>query len=265
LSDGPLAARWSQLRASGRAALIPYVTAGFPSPEETAAFLRGAPDAGVDLIELGVPWSDPVADGPVIQASSHAALAGGMTLARTLALLGDAPADLPVIVFSYLNPLLAHGAGRFAADARAAGAAGLLVTDLPAGGDDAVETALASTGLPLIHLIAPTTPPARRRWIAERSDGFLYLVARLGVTGASGGGAPALAAELEDLRRVTRLPIAVGFGVSTAEQAAEVGEMADGVVVGSAVVSRMADGGAAQALGFLRTLRAALDERRKRA
>lgn len=259
MSDGALAARFSALRAARRTALIPYVTAGFPSPAETTAFLTGAAAAGADIVELGVPWSDPVADGPTIQASTHAALAGGTTPARTLALLRDARAAVPVVVFTYVNPVLARGAARFATDARRAGAAGLLVTDLPVGADDAVERDLLSAGLPLVRLVAPTTPPERRRAIAERSQGFLYLIARLGVTGESGALSAVLGEQIASLRAVTDLPIAVGFGISSPEQAAEVGSLADGVVIGSAVVSRLARGGAAEALRWLRTVRTTLD------
>jgi tryptophan synthase alpha chain len=163
------------------------------------------------------------------------------------------------VVFSYLNPILARGPARFAAEARAAGAAGILVTDLPVGADAGVERALRSSDLPLIRLVAPTTPPARQRAIADRSDGFLYLIARLGVTGESRDVATTLAANLAALRAVTALPIAVGFGISTPGQAAEVAALADGVVIGSAVVARLARDGAAGALEWLATVRAALD------
>jgi tryptophan synthase alpha chain len=264
LSDGALASRLERLRAARRPALIPYITAGFPAPAETTAFLRGAASAGADAVELGVPWSDPVADGPTIQASTHAALRGGMTLAGTLELLALARAEVPVVVFTYLNPVLARGAARFAADAKRAGAAGLLVTDLPAGADDAVERELLSAGLPLVRLVAPTTPPDRQRAIAERSQGFLYLIARLGVTGESGAVSRELGAQVAALRAVSDLPIAVGFGISSPEQAAAVAAFADGVVIGSAVVSRMARGGAAEALRWLASVRAALDAGRPR-
>ncbi len=265
MSDGALAARWARLRAARRTALIPYVTAGFPSPAETTAFLRGAAAAGVDMVELGVPWSDPVADGPTIQASTQAALAAGMTLGGALDLLarsgGGRAVDPPVILFSYLNPILARGAEAFAAAAARAGAAAILVTDLPAGGDPALETRLASAGLPLVRLVAPTTPPARQRAIAAASEGFLYLIARLGVTGESPTMSTAIAAQVASLRAVTALPVAVGFGISSPAQAAAVGAVADGVVIGSAVVARMASGGAAAALAWLAEVRRALDAR----
>lgn len=266
------------MRERGRAALIPYVTAGFPDAGATRAFLAGAAAAGADLVELGIPWSDPVADGPVIQASTHRALAKGMTLAGALALLADARPAVPVIIFSYLNPILAFGAKRFAEAAAKAGAAGVLVTDLPVGVDPAVESALRSSGLPLVRLVAPTTTPERLRVIAEASEGFVYLVARLGVTGRGDAGtrgktdagtrgdaatrrrgdAGGLTERIREVRGVTDLPVAVGFGISEPAQAAEVASVADGVVVGSALVERMQGGGAAAALAWLGSLREAM-------
>jgi tryptophan synthase alpha chain len=265
LSEDPLGQRWAAVRAAGRAALIPYVTAGFPDAGATAAFLRGAAQAGADVVELGVPWSDPVADGPVIQASSHAALAGGMSLTRALALLAEIRPALPVVLFSYVNPILAYGPARFARDARAAGAAGLLVVDLPVGSDEAVEAALRTSGLPLVRLVAPTTTGERLRRVAAASEGFVYLLARLGVTGASATLSGTLAERIAAVRAVSRLPVAVGFGVSAPAQAAEVARLADGVVVGSAVVERLRSGGAAAALAWLRELRAAMDTVRRAA
>ena len=265
LSDGRLAARWAELRQQGRPALIPYITAGYPDAEQTRAVLRGAARAGADMLELGVPWSDPVADGPVIQASSHAALAGGMSLPGVLDLLEAAPPELPVILFSYLNPILAYGPGRLAKDARRRGAAALLVTDLPVGADPAVERELKSAGLPLVRLVAPTSPAARVAAIASASEGFVYLLARTGVTGAHTD----IGGELEDrialVRQATRLPVAVGFGIRAGEQAARVGRVADGVAVGTALVERMGSGGAAAALGWLGELRTALDGARRAA
>ena len=264
-SDGRLGQRWAALRAAGRAALIPYVTAGYPDAGATAAFLRGAERAGADVVELGIPWSDPVADGPVIQASTHAALEGGMTLSRALALLAEARTGLPVVVFSYLNPILADGPARFARAARAAGAAGVLAVDLPVDSDPAVEGALRSSGLPLVRLAAPTTTPQRLRRIAAVSEGFLYLLARVGVTGASATVPGELAARVAAARACTNLPIAVGFGISSAAQAADVARLADGVVVGSAVVERLGQGGAEPALRWLAELRTAMDAPRSAA
>ena len=261
MSDA-LAACWAALRAQGRAALIPYVTAGFPDRGATLAYLRGAADAGADIVELGIPWSDPVADGPVIQASTHAALAGGMTLAGALDLLAEARPEIPVVVFSYLNPVLAFGPARFADAARAAGAAGILITDLPAGADPRVEGELRGTGLPLVRLVAPTTIGERLNMVVKASAGFVYLIARMGVTGNKTGEPGALGelgTRVNQVRALSTLPVAIGFGVSDARRAAAVARVADGVVVGTALVERMQAGGAAAGLSFTRELRAALD------
>lgn len=258
MSDERLAACWRALRAGRRAALIPYITAGYPDPSACRALLAGAAAAGADIVELGVPWSDPVADGPVIQASSHAALQGGMTLPGVLELLRAARPAIPVVLMSYVNPILRYGAARFAADARAAGAAGLLVTDLPAGADPAAEAALAGAGLPLIRLVAPTTRGARLARVVAAASGFIYLVTRLGVTGA-GAADGGLAETVAAIRALTPLPVAAGFGISSPADAVRLARLADGVVVGSAVVQRMGAGGAGPALAFVRELRGALD------
>lgn len=259
LSEGALAGCWAGLRTAGRAALIPYITAGHPDWNATRVFLGAARDYGADIVELGVPWSDPVADGRVIQASTHAALAAGVTLRGVLDALREARPAVPVVLFTYLNPVLAMGPSRFLEAAREAGAAGILVVDLPVGSDPATEAALQAGGLPLVRLVAPTTPPPRLARIAAASQGFVYLVARLGVTGAS----RALAADLGDrvaaVRAATSLPVAVGFGIGGPEQAAAVATLADGVVVGSAVVERMEAGSVAAAGAWLRELRRAMD------
>jgi tryptophan synthase alpha chain len=265
LSD-PLAARWAAARSRRTAALIPYITAGFPNAAATRALLAGAADAGADILELGIPWSDPVADGPVIQASTFASLQGGTTLGGVLDLLADARPSVPVVLFSYINPILAFGAKRFAARAREAGASAVLVTDLPVGADPAVEAELRSSGLPFVRLVAPTTADARLAAIAAASEGFVYLIARLGVTGRGNGERGAaervqtqLAERVAAVRAVTPLPVAVGFGISEPSQARDVAGIADGVVIGSALVERMKSGGAEPALRWLREVRAAMD------
>ncbi len=234
------------------------MTAGHPDREVTRAVLRAAGEVA-DVLELGVPFSDPLADGPVIQRAAHDALARGMTLEATLDLLADSPPSCPVVLFSYLNPILQYGLGRFLADAAGLGVAGLLLTDLPAGRDHETETAIRDSPLDLIRLVAPTTSDARLADIARDATGFLYLIARLGVTGASPGLDPALAESIARVRHHTTLPVAVGFGISTAAQVRQVGRLADGVVVGSALVDRLDRGGADAGLGFLRELRGALD------
>ena len=258
MSDSVITRAFGDLRARGRTALIPYLTAGYPDLRASEEALRLA-DELADVLEVGVPFSDPLADGPTIQRSTYQALQQGMTLARTLELIERCRLRRPVVVFSYLNPILRYGLDRFLRDAEGLGVAGLLLTDLPAGSDPGVERAVQRSSLDLIRLIAPTTRPERLAAAVEGAQGFVYLVARLGVTGAS----RALAADLtESVARVqgaTRLPVAVGFGISTAEQARTVARLADGVVVGSALVDALRNDGVAGAKRFLRELRAGLD------
>jgi tryptophan synthase alpha chain len=259
LSDAPIAAAWRALRARGRTALIPYLTAGHPTPQASLEALRRA-DAVADLIELGLPFSDPLADGPVIQRSTWTALQQGMTVAGAFQLLDEAALTTPVILFSYLNPIRRFGIARFIAEAERRGVAGVLLTDLPAGGDLEIESAFAASRLDLIRLVAPTTPPARVAEIVAGARGFVYVVARLGVTGTATGPAADLGATVARVRAATDLPVAVGFGIATADQARQVAKLADGVVVGSALVERLEREGPAGADEFLRGLRVALDE-----
>ena len=249
--------RFEELRADGRRALVCYVTAGHPDVERSIALLRGLEEAGTDVIELGVPFSEPLADGPVIQHSSQVALDQGMDLAGTLDLLARARLSVPVVLFSYLNPLLAAGPDVLTR-AAAAGVSGVLVTDLPVGADPAREAWLASGPLDYVRLVAPTTPQERMALIARHGRGFVYLISRLGVTGEQDSIAASLPATIARLRSVTTLPICVGFGISRPEQAAAVGRLADGVVVGSALV-RAADESVERAVALARALRAAID------
>jgi tryptophan synthase alpha chain len=259
LSDLSLSTAWRAVRARGRTALIPYLTAGHPDPAASLDALRRVA-AHADIIEVGVPFSDPLADGPVIQRSTFAALAQGMTLAGTLELVTAARLERPVVLFSYLNPIRRYGLPRFLRDARQAGVTGLLLTDLPAGGDAGIEEALAASPIDLIRLIAPTTPPARIKAALTGARGFVYVVARLGVTGMSPGVATDLGETVARVRAATDLPVAVGFGISNADQARQVSRLADGVVVGSALVDRLEREGPAGAEQFLRGLRVAIDE-----
>lgn len=258
MSESRLTPVWAALKASGRTALIPYLTAGYPTPDQSAAALRAAAETA-DILEVGVPFSDPLADGPTIQRSSYEALRQGMTLAGTLGLISRAELACPVVVFSYLNPVLQYGIQRFLSTAEELGIAGLILTDLPAGADPAVETAVRESRLDLIRLVAPTTRAERLKAAVEGAQGFLYLVARLGVTGARSTLATDLAESVARVRHATTLPVAVGFGISTPEQAKTVGRMADGVVVGSALVDLLGREGVPAAGRFLRTLRQALD------
>jgi tryptophan synthase alpha chain len=252
-----LTERFADLASAGRKALVCYVTAGYPTPEDSMALLQGLPAAGADVIEVGVPFSDPLADGPVIQGSCAVALAQGVTLARAVALVGEARPSAPTVLFSYLNPLLAGG-DHALERAREAGVSGVLVTDLPVGSDPVRERWCSASGLDFVRLVAPTTPSARMAEIGRHGSGFVYLISRLGVTGER----EALASDLPDtvarLRRTTDLPICVGFGISTPAQAAAAARLADGVVVGSALV-RAAGRSVTEALGFVRALREAVD------
>ena len=259
LSESRLTPVLTSLNAAGRTALIPYLTAGYPNVEVSMAALRAAAEVS-DIIEVGVPFSDPLADGTTIQRSTYEALQQGMTLAGTLDLVARAELSCPVVVFSYLNPILQYGIDRFLTAAERLGIAGLLLTDLPAGSDPAVESAVVASPLDLIRLIAPTTRAARLTAALEGAQGFVYLVARLGVTGARASLAHDLTESVTRVRGATTLPIAVGFGISTPDQARAVARMADGVVVGSALVDVLGGEGVRGARRFLGSLRDALDE-----
>ena len=257
----PLAGRLAELRARGRRALIPYLTAGYPDPERTAGLLDVLAAAGADVIELGVPFSDPVADGPTIQRSSQRALEHGINLRWTLDTLRAFAdrSDEPVVLFSYLNPIIGYGIDRFITDAAAAGAAGVLITDLPVGGDDALERRFQQAPFSFIRLAAPTTPPARLREMADGAQGFLYYVGRMGVTGARQELRSETLQEVAALRASVGIPVAVGFGVSTASQALEIARVADGVIVGSALIDALDRGGDAGVADLMRQLREAID------
>lgn len=254
-----LARAFERARAEGRAALVPYVTAGHPTPEAGAAVLRMLAEEGADVIELGVPFSDPLADGPTIQRSSFEAIGHGVDLRWTLEALRGfrREHDTPVVLFSYLNPVLRYGLDAFLRDAAAAGAQGVLLTDLPVGADPELERAFAESPLDLIRLVAPTTLPERAREIAAAARGFLYYVSRTGVTGARQELAGGLEREVAALRAATPVPVAVGFGISTPEQAAVVARVADGVIVGSALVELLGREGVEAARPLVRALRRA--------
>lgn len=261
MSDTALRAHWQTLRARGRTALIPYLTAGYPSRDASLEALATVVECGADLVEIGVPFSDPLADGPIIQRSSQRALEQGMCVEGVLQLVHDARLEVPIIVFGYLNPLLAYGLSRFLSDANAAGVAGLLLTDLPAGEAPDLERQVRESPLALIPLVAPTTTHERLRHVVASAEGFVYLIARLGVTGAATDDLEAVAREVRRVRDVSPLPVAVGFGIRDGKQAAAVGRVADGVVVGSALVERLGEGPARTA-ELMRELRSALDGER---
>jgi tryptophan synthase alpha chain len=242
LSDSAITRTWQRLRGEHRAGLVPYLTAGHPTPEVSVEAIRVVA-THADVLEVGVPFSDPLADGPTIQASSLAALRQGVTLERTLALIAEARPTVPVVLFSYLNPVLQYGVTRLIGDAVDAGVSGILLTDLPAGADPALEEELLDSPLDLIRLVAPNASSARVAAAVARAEGFIYLLARLGVTGASATLDAGLEAAVARARAATALPVAVGFGISTAAQARAVARLADGVVVGSALVDALERGG----------------------
>jgi tryptophan synthase, alpha subunit len=251
VNSNRLAQRFRKLADEGRKGFVAYITAGDPSAEATVEVMHALEEAGTDVIELGIPFSDPLADGPTIQAASNRALAAGMTVPGALELVRKfrSRSELPLVLFTYLNPIYVYGFERFLTDAAAAGADGLLILDLPP--DEAERNAelVAAGGLDPIRLIAPTTPPERMEKIAATGRGFLYYVSREGVTGEQTSLSDTIASQVAELRRHTTLPIAVGFGISSPEQSAAVARHADAVVVGSAIVRRIAENATAPNLG----------------
>lgn len=258
-SERTLGAAFADAHAEGRAALVLYTTSGHPDPDRGLETLVALADAGADVIELGIPFSDPLADGPTIQRSSFEMIQRGVDLPWSLELLRRfrRERDTPVVVFSYLNPIMNFGVDAFLEEARDAGAQGVLVTDLPVGSDEEIEAKFRASPLDLIRLIAPTTRPERVREIAADAGGFLYYVSRTGVTGARTEVTATLAAEVAAVREAVDLPVAVGFGISTAEQAAMVAKVADGVIVGSALVDRLERSGIQAGADLVRALRSA--------
>lgn len=240
--ESRIRARFDALRAEGRGGLVAFVTAGDPDPETSLAILCGLPAAGADVIELGMPFTDPMADGPAIQAAGLRALRAGTTLARTLALAAEfrrQDRDTPLVLMGYYNPIHSHGVERFLDEARAAGVDGLIVVDLPPEEDSELCLPAIAKGLSFVRLATPTTDDRRLPAVLANTSGFLYYVSIAGVTGAGSAEAGAVEAAVARLRRGTDLPIAVGFGISTPERAAEVARVADAAVVGSAIVSRV--------------------------
>jgi tryptophan synthase alpha chain len=237
--------KFAELRAAGKKGLIAYMSAGDPSLDATRDLALALEKAGVDLLELGVPFSDPLADGIVNQLAAQRALEAGTTPQGVLECVKAIRRDsqIPIVLYTYLNPLLAHGIERFKREAEAAGVDGALILDLP---PDEDSGDLSSGGnIRRIRLIAPTTPPERMAQIARRAEGFIYYVSREGVTGEQTSIATSIGERVAEIRKNTTLPIAVGFGISTPEQAAEVARSGDAVVVGSAIVKRIAEFGKA--------------------
>jgi len=240
-----IAVRFAALKAKNRAALIAFVTAGDPDDAAARGILSALPRAGADIVELGMPFSDPVADGPAIQLASERALASGATMRKTLAMVRDFRADdseTPIVLMGYFNPIYSYGAETFADDAAAAGVDGLIIVDLPPEEEDDLRPFAEAAGIHLVRLVTPTTDEARLAMILQGAGGFVYHVAVAGITGTRAAGIDELSAALAAVRRHTTLPVAVGFGIRTPEQAAAVAQVADAAVVGSAIVERIAGG-----------------------
>ena len=260
---GAISDAFATAKTEGRAALMPYLMGGFPDHETATAVADAYADAGADLIEIGVPFSDPLADGPTIHAADTAALAAGATLEsvlETCAAVGD---RIPVALMVYANMILARGVEEFGALAAGAGAAGVIVPDLPLEEQGAIAAAVSEHGMALIPLVAPTTPPVRRAEICAGALGFVYLVSTVGVTGEREDLPPELAELISAAKEEAAVPVAVGFGISTPHQAAAVGEVADGVIIGTRLVRAVADapdrdGALAAVTEFLRETRDAL-------
>jgi tryptophan synthase alpha chain len=235
--------RFAALREEGRAGLVTYLTAGDPDPGTSARLFAGLPTAGADLIEIGMPFSDPMADGPVIQDAGQRALKAGMTLRRTLALVRElrrADDATPIVLMGYYNPIYRYGPESFAHDAVAAGVDGVIVVDLPPEEDAELTGPARAAGLDFVRLATPTSDEHRLPRIVEHASGFIYYIAVAGITGTRSADAADVAAAVARLRRYTELPLAVGFGIRTPQQAAEVARAADAAVIGTALVQRLA-------------------------
>ncbi len=243
-SDGRIARRFADLASAGRAGLVTYFTSGDPDAETFARLLCALPQAGADIIEIGMPFSDPMADGPVIQAAGLRALRSGMTLAKTLAIVGDfrrRDGNTPIVLMGYYNPIFRYGVERFIAEAKAAGVDGLIIVDLPPEHDDELCLPALAAGLDFIRLATPTTDDARLPAVLAHTAGFIYYVSIAGITGTRSARSGDIAEAVGRLRRHSSLPIAVGFGIRSPEQAASVARVADAAVIGSALVQRLAD------------------------
>jgi tryptophan synthase alpha chain len=261
--------RFDALRAAGRTALIPYVTAGDPSPVLTVPIMHALVAGGADVIELGVPFSDPMADGPVIQRASERALARGTGLARVLDMVREfrsRDGDTPVVLMGYANPVEAMGVAAFAGRAAEAGVDGVLVVDYPPEEAEEFAELLAARGLAPIFLLSPTTPPARIAKVARIARGYVYYVSLTGVTGAAHLDTADVARHLEEIRRHVRIPVGVGFGIRDAASARAIAAHADAVVIGSRIIQEIESGAeetaAARAGAWLAGIRAALDDAR---
>ncbi len=243
-------ATFAALKERHETALIPFITAGDPDLAVTEDVIQALVESGADLIELGIPFSDPMADGPTIQAASERALAAGVTLNGVLQLVTNVrkKTQVPLILMGYYNPIFCYGAERFARDAAVAGVDALLLVDLPPEEIGEISAAMAESGIDLITLLAPTTPPERMKRLAEVAQGYLYYVSMTGVTGVQKISPQEIQRAVEELKGMSAVPVAVGFGITTAEDARAVGAFADGVVVGSALVKIIEENGQSKEL-----------------
>jgi tryptophan synthase alpha chain len=241
-----------------RKAFVAFVMAGDPDPETSLAVLKGLPSAGVDVIELGMPFTDPMADGPAIQRAGQRALEGGQTMDRTLAMVRafrEADAETPVVLMGYYNPIYSRGVERFLGEAKAAGVDGLIVVDLPPEEDAELCLPAQAAGIDFVRLATPTTDDRRLPRVLENTSGFVYYVSITGITGSGAADAAAVGPEVARIKAATPLPVCVGFGIRTPEAAAGIAAVADGAVVGSAIVERIGAGeSVGQVLAFVRSL-----------
>jgi tryptophan synthase alpha chain len=258
MGQNRLDVRFAKLRAEGRPAFVSYVMAGDPDYATSLEIVKGLPGAGVDVIELGLPFTDPMADGVAIQMAGQRALAAGMTLPRTLELAREfrrTDDETPIVLMGYYNPIYSRGVDRFLDEARAAGIDGLIVVDLPPEEDDELCIPARAVGLHFIRLATPTTDDRRLPAVLKNTSGFVYYVSIAGVTGAAEADAAMVAPEVARIKRATDLPICVGFGIRSPEGARAVASVADGAVVGSAIVGRIAAGDAPdKVLAFVKSL-----------
>jgi len=246
-----------------RKVLVAYLTAGDPTPEATPGLVAALERGGADLIELGVPFSDPIADGPVIQRGADRALKAGTTVAKVLAIAKQirAKSEIPLLLFTYLNPVLRYGIANLTRDAKAAGIDGCLLTDVSVEEAEVYVSAMREAGLDTVFLATPTSTPERLKLVAKYSSGFIYLVSRTGVTGERAELSDSLPPLIDAMRKVTDLPLAAGFGISTPEQAASVAKLADGVIVGSAIVRLVEQGAGEEGLErYMKSLREGMDK-----
>ena len=241
--SGRIERAFTRARKARRAAFIPYITAGDPNPGRTVVLARALERAGADILELGVPFTDPIADGPTNQRAAERALARGTTLSSVFGMVRDLrhSTELPVVLFTYFNPVHAYGLARFAVDAAAAGVDGVLFTDVPVDEAAAAHEALRRVGVELVLLVAPTSTRARVKAVRRLAGSFVYFVARAGVTGARASLEEGLDEQVRLVRKLTKTRVAVGFGVSTPDQVARIAQFAEGVVVGSALVERIGE------------------------